>query len=107
MVVTVNFVTRSVIVTIQNTVLESNGTSVPIALNAVTAMGSAGSNEANYLTGPAGNVALSGGLSGRFFGPIVTTGSGDVGPAEIGGAFSLSNATSKAAAVGGFIARKQ
>ena len=106
-VVTVNFVTRSVIVTIQNTVLESNGTSVPISLNAVTAMGSAGSNEANYLTGPAGNVALSGGLSGRFFGPIVTTGSGGVGPAEIGGAFSLSNATSKAAAVGGFIARKQ
>jgi len=30
-----------------------------------------------------------------------------VGPAEIGGAFSLSNSTTKSAVVGGFVARKQ
>ena len=106
-VVAVDFLTRSVVVTIQNTVLESNGTPVPVALNAITAMGTAGSNEANYLTGPVNNGTLSGGLSGRFFGPIVAVGTGGVGPAEIGGAFSLSNSTTNSAVVGGFIARKQ
>jgi hypothetical protein len=104
--VVVDFASRTVTVTIQNTVVDGTATTVPLALNANVMLAVAGSGEANYLTGFAANAALSGGLSGRFFGPVVAGGSG-AGPAEIGGAFSLSNATTKAAAVGGFIARKQ
>jgi hypothetical protein len=38
---------------------------------------------------------------------VTSTGTGGKGPAEIGGAFSLSNATTKAVAIGGFIGRKR
>jgi hypothetical protein len=97
--VTANFATRAVTVTIRNT-------PAAVALTANTAMGAAGNDAANYLTGPAANAAMSGGLSGRFFGPIVAGGTGS-GPIEIGGVFALSNAGTKAAVVAGFIARKQ
>ncbi|MBI5721734.1 MAG: putative Ig domain-containing protein [Burkholderiales bacterium] len=91
--VVVNFASRSVTVSIQNT---------PVDLTAATVLAS-GAN-ANYLTGPAASAALAGGLSGRFFGPVEAGGSGN-GPAEVGGAFSLTNGG--AVAIGGFIARKQ
>jgi hypothetical protein len=104
--VTVNFATREAVVTISNTVLDG-GSSVPVALRAVTTMGPASSNAANYMTGPVDNGTLRGGLSARHFGPVVSTGSSGQGPAEIGGAFSLSNSSSRAAVIGGFIARKQ
>ena len=58
------------------------------------------------MTGPANGPALSGVLGGRFFGPIAAGGSGG-GPAEVGGAFSLSSSSTNAAVVAGFIARKQ
>jgi hypothetical protein len=105
--VTVNFASREVVVTIANTVTPESGTSVPVALRAVTTMGAAGTSSANYMTGPVDNGTLRGGLSGRHFGPVVATGTSGQGPAEIGGALSLSNATTGAAAIGGFIARKQ
>lgn len=106
--VTVNFATREVIVTIANTVTnDSARTSVPVALRAVTAMGATGTNSANYMTGSVDNGTLRGGLSGRHFGPLVATGSSGQGPAEIGGALSLSNSNTGAVALGGFIARKQ
>jgi hypothetical protein len=106
--VTVNFATRQVTVSIQNTRTDdAAATTVPVALTATTAMGAAGSNVANYLTGTAANGSLSGGLSGRYFGPVVTAGSSGTGPAEIGGSFSLSNSATGAAVVGGFIGRKQ
>jgi hypothetical protein len=106
--VTVNFATREVIVTIDKTVTSGTaGTAVPVALRAVTTMGAAGTNAANYLTGLVDNGTLKGGLSGRHFGPVVATGTSGQGPAEIGGAFSLSNSTTGAVALGGFIARKQ
>lgn len=106
--VTVNFVTRQVIVTIQNTVTKDGlATPVPVTLTATTTMGVAGSNAANYLTGPVDNGTLKGGLSGRYFGPVVTSGTSGAGPAEIGGALSLSNAITGQAVVGGFVARKQ
>ncbi len=106
-IVTVNFTTRMAIVTIQNTVVEGTSTALPVALNAVTAMGTVGGNETNYMTGAVDNGTLRGGLSARFFGPIAATGTSGTGPAEIGGVFSLSNTTTNAAAVAGFIARKQ
>ncbi len=106
--VTVDFATRAVSVSIQNThTWDAAWTEVPVAMSGTTMMGAAGSNVANYLTGAISNASLSGGLGGRFFGPVVTTGNSGAGPAEIGGSFSLSNGTTKAAVVGGFIARKQ
>lgn len=106
--VTVNFATRQVTVSIQNTRTDNAAaTTVPVAFSATTAMGAAGTNVANYLTGTAGNGTLTGGIGGRYFGPVVSTGSSGAGPAELGGTFSLSNATTGAAVVGGFIGRKQ
>lgn len=105
--VTVNFASREVIVNITNTVASGSGASVPVALRAVTTMGAAGTSSTNYMTGPVDNGTLRGGLSGRHFGPLVTTGSSGTGPAEIGGAFSLSSSGTGAVALGGFIARKQ
>jgi len=109
--ITADFATRQVSVKILNTMgdfdsTEQFATSVPIAFTASTAMGAAGTSAANYLTGQAGNTVLNGGISGRYFGPVVNTGTSGAGPAEIGGAFSLSNATSGQAVVGGFIGRK-
>lgn len=106
--VTVNFATRQVAVSFRNTVTyDAAGTPVPLALEANTLMGAAGTNVAGYMTGTAASSGLTGGISGRYFGPVVAAGSGNAGPAEVGGALSLSNATSGAAVVGGFIARKR
>ncbi|MBL8344626.1 MAG: tandem-95 repeat protein [Rubrivivax sp.] len=101
--VSVNFATRSVTVSIQNTVRnDGSGAALPLAMTATTVLGTGGN--ANHLTGAAASGSLSGGLGARLFGPIATGGSGS-GPAELGGAYSLSNGT--AAVVAGFIARKQ
>jgi hypothetical protein len=106
--VTVNFATRQVTITVQNTrVDDATGAAVPVALAASVGMGAAGTNVANYLNGPASNGTLSGGIGGRYFGPVVTAGTSGVGPAEIGGTFSLFNSSTRATAVGGFIGRKQ
>jgi hypothetical protein len=111
-VITVDFATRQVTIKLQNTMAdfdasEQFATAIPVALTANAAMGAAGNNVANYLTGSIDNGSLKGGISGRYFGPVVSTGTSGAGPAEIGGAFSLSNATSGQAVVGGFVGRKQ
>jgi hypothetical protein len=111
-VITVDFATRQVVIKIQDTVADFDysdkfATPVPVALTATAAMGAAGNSVANYLTGPVDNGTLKGGISGRYFGPIVSSGTSGAGPAEIGGAFSLSNATTGQAVVGGFIGTKQ
>jgi hypothetical protein len=106
--ITVNFATRQTTIAFQNTAtFDAAATAVPVTLSATAAMGAAGASVANYLTGPATVGTLTGGISGRYFGPVVTTGTSGAGPAETGGAFQLSNATSGAIAIGGFIARKQ
>ena len=65
------------------------------------AFGDAGTNVANYLQGridDGGTTQLTqGGLGARFFGSSA---------AEIAGSFNLKNATTGAATVGGFIARR-
>lgn len=104
----VNFVTRQVEVTVVNAVTH-NAAATPlpaIAFKTLTAMGAAGTNVANYFTGPVNNGTLLGGFSGRYFGPIAAAGASGAGPAELGGAFSLSSATTGAAVVAGFIGRK-
>lgn len=109
--VTVDFATRQVAVTVKNTVgfdpvNETYTLPVSVQVSASTAMGAAGSNVANYLTGAATCSGLTGGLSGRYFGPIVTTGTSGSGPAEVGGALTLSDKTSGKTIVAGFIGRK-
>ena len=102
----VDFASRTVSVTIQNTVMDGTSTSVPVVLAANLSMAATGSSDANYFSGPALNGTMSGGLSGRFFGPVVAGGNG-TGPIELGGAVSLSNSSTKQASVAGFIVRKQ
>jgi hypothetical protein len=105
--VTVNFATRQVGVTVSGTATyDAVATPVPAAFTATAGMGAAGSNVTNYLTGTVTSGTLSGGVGGRYFGPVVSTGTSGAGPAEIGGAFRMSNA-SGVAIIGGFIARKQ
>jgi hypothetical protein len=105
-VATVNFATREVLVTLSNTLSDNSAmTPVPAGLTASVRMGAAGQSVANYMTGQVSNSTLSGGLSGRLFGPVAAGGSG-AGPQELGGAISLTNAGG-ATVLGGFIARKQ
>ncbi len=101
----VNLATRTVAVTLQGAVRDDGtGAAVPASFSANVTLGSAGN--ANHLTGPASSSTLSGGLGGRLFGPVAGGGSGTA-PAEIGGAFTLTNSGTNAIAIGGFIARKQ
>lgn len=106
---TVNFATRQVTVTIQNTVTytETSANPVPVAFTSTATMGAASERLSNYLTGPADNGTLRGGVSARYFGPVVATGSSGSAPAEAAGSFSLANATTGQTVIGGFIARKQ
>jgi hypothetical protein len=105
---TVDFATRKVDVKVANaTVYDQTAAPLPVAFTASTMMGATGSNVTNYMTGAVDAGTLKGGLSGRYFGPVVTSGNSGSGPAEIGGAFTLNNATSGATAVAGFIGRKQ
>lgn len=106
--VTVNFATRQVSTVLQDTVThDAVGAAVPLAFETTAAMGAAGTNVANYLTGPVDTGSLSGGISGRYFGPVSTAGTSGTGPAEIAGVLSLSDATSGATVVGGFVGLKQ
>lgn len=105
--VVVNFATRQVEVTFADTATNNAApVPVPVALKTVVATGAPQGNVANYFTGAVDNGTLSGGVSGRYFGPVVAQGTGGNGPIEVAGAFQLSNQTTGAAAVGGFIARK-
>lgn len=100
---TVNFATRQVTVNFQGMRSSSDNSALPLNFSTNTLMGWNGTNTANYLTGAANaSAAMSGGVSGRFFGPVSNT-----APPEIAGALSLSNGTSGATMVGGFIARRQ
>lgn len=102
--VTVNFATRSATIAIQNT--QAGATPMPLAFTATVPMGATGENVANYMTGVASTGALSGGVGGRYFGPVVTGGNG-AGPTEVGGIFSMSSASTGQVFIGGFVGRKQ
>lgn len=100
--VVVNFgAARQADVYVENAVAETGGAAVPVAIVARAAFGDAGTNVANYLQGridDGGTTQLTqGGLGARFFGSSA---------AEIAGSFNLKNATTGAATVGGFIARR-
>jgi hypothetical protein len=101
--VTVNFATREVTITVENTETYNDAaTKLPAAsFKAVTKMGAAGESVGNYLTGPVDNGVVKGGVSGRYFGPV------NGAPAEVGGAFTLAKSANGQTVIGGFIARKQ
>jgi hypothetical protein len=102
---TVDFATRKVTIAVQNVRTDdAAGTAIPVTFQATAWMGASGTNVANYLTGTvdAGG-GLTGGISGRYFGPVAAGSA----PVEAGAAFSLSNATTGATIIGGFIAQKQ
>lgn len=84
-----------------------DGGASPVAFTASATLGKGAGNLANALSGNVNNGKLSGSVTGRYFGPVVSSGSGGTGPAEAGGAFALKNASSGEAVIGGFIARKQ
>lgn len=109
--VSVNFDSRQVAVRISDAKEDGNpSNAVAFSAEVTTGLGASGTNAANYFVGAAtsGANSLTGGLGGRLFGPV---GQGpftaNQGPAEIAGSFTLKNATSKAATIGGFIGRRQ
>jgi hypothetical protein len=107
--VTVNFATQQASVSLQNAF--ANVETMPplpaVDFNAGTKMGAASANLTNYFTGSVNNGSVAGGVSGRYFGPVVSTGTSGAGPAEVGGAFKMSNPSSGATVIGGFIALKK
>lgn len=106
--VTVNFATRAAVVAISNTrTYDSSETPVPATLSATTTAGAAGTDLANYMTGAASSGSMTGGVSGRYFGPVVTSGTSGAGPAELGGTVSMTNTATGQSVVAGFIALKQ
>jgi len=102
---TVNFATRETTLVFANTnTYNARPTPVPVAFTTGAWTGASGTNVANYFTGSVSNNGLTGGVSGRYFGQVVSAGANGNGPEEIGGAFRLTNAAG-AAFVGGFMGR--
>ena len=105
--ITVDFATRRVNLSFTNVATyDAADTPVTMPGYVAAAAGPTGTNVANYFTGRVATTAFAGGLSGRFFGPVVSTGSG-AGPAEIAGTLTLTGASGGTTMVGGFIGRKQ
>jgi len=103
---TVDFTARTLTVRISGLRSEDTGGALPIELTLNARLGDSGSNAAGYYRGVADTGAMRGALGGRLFGPVDDSPGGNA-PAEIGGVFRMSDADSRAALVGGFIARKQ
>jgi len=101
---TVDFDKRTVVLTFSGTRIdEGQMDPLPLALTASTTLSSG--ELANYFSGSASNTTLSGGIGGRFFGPVSNGGSG-TGPAEMGGTFQLQSANQGPVSIGGFLLRK-
>jgi hypothetical protein len=101
--ISADFATRQVTIIIQNTATyDSAGSSVPASFSATVPIGETGTNVAGYFTGTAASSTLSGGVSGRWFGPVS---SGTAGPSEVSGVFSLNNGN--ASVIAGFMGRLQ
>ena len=97
--VTVNLATREAVITLPG--VRPGGLSFSIRGDGPTA------EWRNLLTGAAnGPGSLVGGASARYFGPVVP-GAAGAGPAEIGGAFTFSDAVTGETLIGGFAAVKR
>lgn len=106
--ITVNFATRQVNLNFRNVATyDASATPITIPSFATAASGAGGTNVANYFTGNHATAGFNGGLSGRFFGPVVAAGVSGSGPAEIAGTLTLTGTSSGTTTIGGFIGRKQ
>lgn len=96
--VTVDYAARTATVAIANTVtFDALSAPVDAAFTATTAAGAVpNTNAANYFTGAVSATGLSGGVSGRYFGPDAK---------EVGGTFQLAG-PNETVFIGGFVARK-
>lgn len=104
--ITVDFATRQVVVNVRNTIRwDGSETPIPATFSATVGMGAPNTNVTNYFNGAITSSTVTGGVGGRFYGPVVSTGVG-AGPAEIGGAFRMSGGGG-VAIIGGFVGRKQ
>lgn len=100
----VDFARHTVKITFSGTRIDEEPMdTLPLALTASVDINNA--QLANYFSGIASNTALSGGIGGRFFGPVSNGGSG-TGPAELGGNFQLQSASQGPVSIGGFLLRK-
>ncbi len=100
----VDFANHTVKLTFSGTRIdEGTMDTLPLSLTASADISTA--QLANYFSGSASNTSLSGGIGGRFFGPVSTGGSG-TGPAELGGNFQLQSANQGPVSIGGFLLRK-
>lgn len=96
--VTVNYATGQASIQVTNTRADnSSGNAVPVSFTSSAALDPAGSGLRNYASGAATANGMLGGISARLFGPDA---------AEIGGTFSMDNATGQTA-MAGFIARRR
>ncbi len=100
----VDFAARTVKLTVTSTRIDE-GTQEPVPVALTTTVNISSAQFANYFNGAASNDNVSGALSGRFFGPVATTGSGSA-PAELAGAFKLLAANNGPVSIGGFLLRK-
>lgn len=108
---TVDFAARTVKLTTANAKPDDGATiTIPLVLSdatataATVAIGAASTNVANYLTGALTSGSLKGGIGGRFFGPKDLTGAL---PPEMGASLSMTDASTGASLIGGFIAIKR
>ena len=100
----VDFAKHTVKITFSGTRIdEGTMDTLPLSLTASADISNA--QLANYFSGTASNTALSGGIGGRFFGPVSDGGSGK-GPAELGGNFQLQSASQGPVSIGGFLLKK-
>lgn len=96
--VTVDYATGQASIQVTNTRADnSTGNSIPVSFTSSAALDPAGSGLRNYASGAATANGMLGGISARLFGPDA---------AEIGGTFSMDNATGQTA-MAGFIARRR
>lgn len=100
----VDFAARTVKLTVTSTRIDE-GTQEPVPVNLTATVSISSAQFANYFNGSAANDSLTGALSGRFFGPASTGGSGN-GPAELAGAFRLNSGADGPVAIGGFLLKK-
>ncbi|HYC42787.1 MAG TPA: DUF4214 domain-containing protein [Noviherbaspirillum sp.] len=104
--ITINLATRAVSIRLSET-FSYDASMIPIQLPSLVSAtaGSPGSNVANYFTGSVNAEGFTGGIGGRYFGPIAGSGS-SLTPLEIGGVLSFTNPFSGAVVLGGFLGRK-
>lgn len=104
--ITVDFATGAATVAFEGVVSYAGTEERTLEIRPALRGGEAGTKFTNYLTGAFDGTNYGGGISARYFGPVVSTGASGSGPAEIAGTLRLTAKSGNNTFVGGFIARK-